>query len=122
MSCLAPCPACNRHVATDETTCPFCSAALPDSIRCQPRQPLRGRLSRAGLLAAGATLLGIGQGCGGSAYGTYMPPDAGADTGADTSTMDGSAVALYGAAPAPLEQARPDQSAKPKTDKKTDKT
>ena len=25
MSCLAPCPACNRHVATDDTTCPFCS-------------------------------------------------------------------------------------------------
>jgi hypothetical protein len=107
VSCLVPCPACNRHVATDETACPFCSAALPDSIRCQTRKPLRGRLSRAGLLAAGTTLIGIGS-CA-AAYGGGPPPDAGSDTGADTSTMDGSAVALYGAVPAPLEQAPPDQ-------------
>jgi hypothetical protein len=114
MSCLAPCPACNRHVATDETTCPFCSAALPDSIRCQPRQRLRGRLSRAGLLAAGAVLMSGAEAClSSSHYGTSMPYDAGVDTGADTATTDGSAVALYGAAPALLEQAPPENVPKP---------
>ena len=118
MSCLAPCPACNRHVATDETTCPFCSAALPDSIRCQPRRPLRGRLSRAGLLAAGATLLGGAQAClSSSAYGTSMPQDAGVDKGADTGTMDGGPVALYGAAPPALEQAPPEEGVKPPTNR-----
>jgi hypothetical protein len=105
MSCLAPCPACNRHVDTDVATCPFCSTALPDSFRCQPgRKALRGRLSRAGLIAAGATLIGIGQSCASSAYGGSVVPDAATEAG----TMDGSAVALYGAAPAPLEQAAPD--------------
>jgi hypothetical protein len=114
MSCLAPCPACNRHVSTDETTCPFCSAALPDSIRCQPRQRLRGRLSRAGLLAAGAVLMSGAEAClSGSHYGGSMPYDAGADTPADTGPADGGAVALYGAAPAPLEQAPPENQAKP---------
>ena len=116
MSCLAPCPACNRHVSTDETTCPFCSAALPDSIRCQPRQRLRGRLSRAGLLAAGAVLMSGAEACGLPAthYGGNMPRDAGVvDAPADTGPADGGAVALYGAAPAPLEQAPPEEAPKP---------
>jgi hypothetical protein len=122
MSCLAPCPTCNRHVSTDETTCPFCSAALPDSIRCQPRQRLRGRLSRAGLLAAGAVLMSGAEACGLPAthYGGNMPRDAGnmpydagEDTPADTGPADGGAVALYGAAPALLEQAPPEEAPKP---------
>lgn len=115
MSCLAPCPACNRHVSTDETTCPFCSTALPDSVRCQPRQRLRGRLSRAGLLAAGAVLMSSAEACGLPAthYGGSMPVDAGLDTPADTGPADGGAVALYGAAPAPLEQAPPEDAPKP---------
>lgn len=113
MSCLAPCPTCNRHVATDETTCPFCSAALPDSFRCQPPRRPRGRLSRAGLLAAGAALIGVGQACAGSAYGTSAPYDAGADTSTIDGSSDSSAVALYGAAPAALEQAPPDNPPTP---------
>ena len=115
MSCLAPCPACNRHVATDETTCPFCAAALPDSFRQQNacRRP-PGRLSRAAMVAAGAAMIGLPASCAGSAYGVAAGYDAGA---ADTSTIDGnqdgntndsSAVALYGVAPAQLEQAPPD--------------
>jgi endogenous inhibitor of DNA gyrase (YacG/DUF329 family) len=28
MSALVPCPGCNRHVKADETTCPFCQAAV----------------------------------------------------------------------------------------------
>ena len=60
MSSLVPCPGCNRHVRSDETSCPFCQAALA------PRQPCVGgcsgptaaRLGRAALVAAGAALLG----------------------------------------------------------------
>lgn len=111
MSCLAPCPACGRHIAIDETTCPFCAAALPDSFRqanaCRRSPP--GRLSRAARLAAGAALIGVQASCSGSAYGTSAPYDAAvADTItiADGNTND-SAVALYGAAPAPLEQSPP---------------
>ena len=48
-------PACKRHVITDETTCPFCAAPLPDCFREVKRKPLSGRMSRAGLFAAGAT-------------------------------------------------------------------
>lgn len=59
MSHLAPCPACHRHVELVETTCPFCAAALPESFRGQPRPvPQPRRLSRAAMMAAGATLLG----------------------------------------------------------------
>jgi hypothetical protein len=111
MSCLAPCPACGRHIAIDETTCPFCAAAVPDSFReanaCRRVPP--GRLSRAARLAAGAALIGVQASCASSAYGTSVPYDSGV---ADTATIDDgkandSAVALYGAAPAPLEHAPP---------------
>jgi hypothetical protein len=59
MNHLAPCPGCNRHVAVFETTCPFCAAALGESFRGRPRPaPLPRRLSRAAMMAAGATLIG----------------------------------------------------------------
>jgi hypothetical protein len=59
MSHLAPCPACNRHVDVAEGACPFCATALPASFRAQPPLiPLRGRLSRAALMTAGAALMG----------------------------------------------------------------
>lgn len=111
MSCLAPCPACARHIAIDETTCPFCVAALPDSFRqenaCRRSPP--GRLSRAARLAIGAALIGVPASCAGSAYGTSAPYDSGV---VDTRTINGnedgntndSAVALHGGAPAQLEQ------------------
>ena len=105
MSCLAPCPACDRHVSTDETACPFCAAALPETFRCQPtRVQTAGRMSRAAMIAAGAALMGAS--CGNSVrppYGIAVVPDA----SADTSTNDSSAVPIYGAAPAPLEQTPP---------------
>lgn len=89
MSCLAPCPTCNRHLSTHETACPFCAAALPESFRCQPARVVpSGRLSRAAMIAAGAALVTV-QACAGSThYGTSIVPDAGADTG----TNDGSAA------------------------------
>ena len=118
MSCLAPCPACNRHVDVDATACPFCSVALPDTFAQQLacRRPQQGRLSRAAKLAAGATLMAAAASCGGSAYGTGPRPDAGADTG----TMDVSAdspIAIYGAAPARLETAPPGTTTAPSAKK-----
>jgi hypothetical protein len=101
MSCLAPCPACDRHVSAHETACPFCAAVLPETFRCQPARVLPpGRLSRAAMIAAGAALVTV-QACATSThYGTSIVPDA----GADTSTSDGS---QDGAAAAQLEQAPP---------------
>jgi hypothetical protein len=110
MSCLAPCPACGRHIAIDETTCPFCVAAVPESFRranaCRRLPP--GRLSRAARLAAGAALIGVqAAGCS-SAYGTSAPYDSGAvDTGTIDGNMDDSAAALNRGAPAQLEQTPP---------------
>ena len=114
MSCLAPCPACNRHVSSDETACPFCSAALPDSFRCQPvRQRAGGRLSRAGLLAAGAALIGAEACTAVPEYGAPIIPDA----AVDANTMDGGPIALYGAAPPAFEQA-PAETVTPALEKK----
>jgi len=59
MSALNPCPSCNRHVRADETACPFCAAALPSRASLPERVLPRGRLSRAALIAAGATLAGL---------------------------------------------------------------
>ena len=121
MGCLSPCPGCNRHIGTDETACPFCSSALPDSFRCQPRSQPRGRLSRAALMAAGAALLG-GEACSTAVpeYGAVFPIDAGADTRTmDGSTTDGPTeggpVALYGAAPPAFEQSPAETAAPPST-------
>jgi len=59
MSHLAPCPGCNRHIDIAEPACPFCATALPAAFRAQQSPVrLRGRLGRAALMAAGATLMG----------------------------------------------------------------
>ena len=42
MSNFVPCPACNRHVLSAETACPFCTAALPESLRLQTPAPFLG--------------------------------------------------------------------------------
>jgi hypothetical protein len=101
MSQFAPCPACNRHVVTVETACPFCATALPDSFRAQapaPRPP--GRISRAAMLAAlvtaGACSDALPPPPPAPAYGVPAPADAAVDSG----TLDGGAMAIYGA-PAP---------------------
>jgi hypothetical protein len=100
MSCLAACPACNRHVSTHETACPFCEAALPESLRCQPACVAPpGRLSRAALMAAGAALMGASCGTPLPAYGGVIFPDAGADTSTDAVN-----VPIYGGAAPALEQ------------------
>jgi len=112
MSCLGPCPACQRHVSTHEAACPFCAAALPESFRCQPaRVAPAGRLSRAAMVAAGAALMSVSCGSGIALYGVAIPPDASADTGASDGNQNGAAQAR-------LEQTPPDQSApSPEPDK-----
>jgi hypothetical protein len=56
---LVPCPACSRHVRSDESTCPFCHAAINALGGSAPARP-SGRLSRAALFAlgTGAAVLG----------------------------------------------------------------
>jgi hypothetical protein len=95
MSHLAPCPACDRHVDVAEIACPFCAAALPPSFRGQqPPAPPRGRLGRAALMAAGATLLGAAA-CGSDA----ITSDAAADRlpVSHDAARDFVAVPAYGA-------------------------
>jgi hypothetical protein len=97
MSHLVPCPACNRHVDVAESACPFCAAALPVAFRAQPPLiPLRGRLGRAALMAAGATLMGAAACSSSDAIGGN---DAATDRPAVTkdATEDRGFVAFYGA-------------------------
>ena len=97
MSHLAPCPACNRHVDVAESACPFCAVALPVAFRSQqaPAQ-LRGRLGRAALMAAGATLMGAAA-C--SSNDAISSTDAATDRPAVSKDAgeDRSVVAVYGA-------------------------
>ena len=73
---LLPCPACARHVRVSESTCPFCTAGLPSSLRSQPLPRSPGtRLSRAALYAFGASA-GVLAACGGT---TSTLGDAGRD-------------------------------------------
>jgi len=60
MSTLTPCPSCNRHVRVGDATCPFCGTAVTVAPAAASAPVLRGRLGRAALFAAGATLIGIG--------------------------------------------------------------
>lgn len=97
MSHLAPCPACNRHVDVAERACPFCAAALSPSFRAQPPLiPVRGRLGRAALMAAGATLMGAAA-C--SSNDSIGSADAATDrpTLSQDASEDRSVVAIYGA-------------------------
>src|SRR3954467_8631752 len=60
MSTLTPCPSCNRHVRVGDVACPFCGAAVAVAPSPAASGPgLRGRLGRAALFAAGATLMGL---------------------------------------------------------------
>lgn len=69
MSHFVLCPSCKRHVRPAETSCPFCSSALPDELRnadALPRPP--SGLSRARAYAFRAAIVasvaGVGAACG----------------------------------------------------------
>ena len=85
MSELRPCTACDRHVAIDESSCPFCAAALAPAV---PRPRIRGRLSRAAVFAS-ATLAVAACGGGkpkGSTNTSTTPPTA--DAGVEPAPAD----------------------------------
>jgi len=102
---LVPCPGCSRHVRAREAACPFCQAALPDTVRASsPPRRVVARLSRAGMIAAGATAAAIAvTGCGGSD--AAPPADAGemfdASYGGPHYEEDSGADAIADAAPRP---------------------
>jgi hypothetical protein len=87
MSALVPCPGCDRHVKSEDTTCPFCQAALAPARPCTGCSgPSAPRLVRAALVAAGAALLGAACQSSTSVLVPYgVPPhfDAAAPSGGD---------------------------------------
>ncbi|MBI5513410.1 MAG: hypothetical protein HY909_06545 [Deltaproteobacteria bacterium] len=73
----APCPRCQRHVCGIDPRCPFCGAAQPTARLYGPE--VRGRLSRAALLAAC-----VAAGCSSTTGGADAAVDASAAPGPDT--------------------------------------
>lgn len=51
---MRPCPACDRHVKTSDTSCPFCATALPDGFDAFAYPTTNKRMSRAAIAAFGA--------------------------------------------------------------------
>ncbi len=87
MSQLLPCPACQRHVHSNEPACPFCGAALSSARPCTGCSgSTAARVARATLVAAGAALLAGGCSSSHSAappYGTPPHFDAGTQSSKD---------------------------------------
>jgi hypothetical protein len=88
-----PCPGCSRHVKRGDAICPFCGATA--SVHIGPTRALSGRLSRAALFAAGATIA-----CGGEvnrrdAGASYVEASAEAEPDVFTATS----TAPYGGSP-----------------------
>ncbi len=53
---LEPCPACKRHVRTEERVCPFCAADIASTMARAPKRAMPGqRLGRAALMSFGIT-------------------------------------------------------------------
>jgi hypothetical protein len=113
MVSLEPCPHCRRHVRTDETVCPFCSAAIAQAMANAPARAVpQGRLGRAALLAFGASVAAAsGEGCDDDRnvvpiYGNPVPimdagsTDASAPNDRNNTDAGNGGVAIYGA-PAP---------------------
>jgi hypothetical protein len=114
MSCLHLCPACERHVRSVETTCPFCDATLPEDFGVCAEPRATGRpLTRAAFILMSATALtacgksagpGVGPGGGAEIYGP-PPVDVRPDASATTQnqppppTPQPEPVAVYGPAP-----------------------
>jgi hypothetical protein len=98
MSNLRVCESCNRHIVDTEAACPFCDVPVTrPSCEGSCAQRERGRLSRAALLAAGATFLGAACSSSYPPYGTPPKMDAGEkaksfDNVTDVSGTDGQGV------------------------------
>jgi hypothetical protein len=87
---LLPCPRCSRHVRTTESACPFCSLALPASLRpvALARPPRPQRRSRAALYAVGAGTLAANVACSNTIVPYGLPPF---DDGGHSSVQDAGA-------------------------------
>jgi hypothetical protein len=103
MTDLRPCSGCRRHVALDESVCPFCGDALAAT---SPYRIVFGRVSRA--VVFGAALAG-GAACGGKKAKTdtnmqntqTSTVDAGTTTPDETKVPERAPVPMpYGAPPA----------------------
>jgi hypothetical protein len=55
MPIFVPCPACARHIATDEASCPFCASPVPKDLDARAVPAAHKRLSRQALFAFAAT-------------------------------------------------------------------
>jgi hypothetical protein len=68
MSSLSPCSYCHRHIEAGAADCPFCGARS-ERAAAVARPAGSGRLSRAAVFAAGATLVGMAAACSSSTTG-----------------------------------------------------
>ena len=96
---LIPCPACQRHVYTNEVTCPFCSHQLGSSRAMPARRLPTKRMSRAALVVLGMSSVA----CGGDAEESGNSSASNTDSNTNPGTMttgtpsvDGTANAVYG--------------------------
>ena len=93
---LRPCSHCTRHIQSTESTCPFCNGILSADFADYSHTLPSKRLSRAALVAFGATVALAG--CAGSA----TAGDAGQDAMVQTdnpNAMPEVSVAAYGLPP-----------------------
>jgi len=105
---LQPCPHCQRHIRTNETSCPFCDTDVSGAFDGVPAPRLpAGRLSRAALLALGTVVSSVpltacasddNQGENTAAGGGMNAGTGGVDaTGGETAGTGGDqSVAVYG--------------------------
>ncbi len=97
---LEPCPSCARHVRVDETSCPFCSATMPEGFGARSTAAPEGpALTRAAILFVGAAAVA---GCSSSSTPNPMPMPLYGPAPVDGSVQDApydGPVALYGPAP-----------------------
>ena len=73
MHVLVPCPSCARHIATSETTCPFCTSTVPDDLAMRAIPANTGRLRRFAMFTfatTAATAVGVLAACGNSEMST----------------------------------------------------
>lgn len=102
---LVPCPNCARHVVASETTCPFCSTALPTDLASYAIPGAVRRLNRAAAFVFGASLAVTGcssevdgGGSGGSSGTGSGSTSSGGETDAGPDD-DGGVMPLYGDPP-----------------------
>ena len=97
---LVPCASCARHVRVTENACPFCGASLSSELRATPAPvPPRTRLSRAGLVALGASVAGaaLSVACSGSIAQQDASTGGGTEGGVVSDAADADADALTNA-------------------------